>query len=112
MNLLLSILITLFLIGVLLSIVYIIVGFILEKKAKKTPVEEKVDTSNVPYLKQEESQQEKEQPIAEEEKAEEPAEETPAEEPVAEEPKEEKKAPRKRASSKAKAASKEDKKED
>ena len=52
-----------------------------------------------------------EEPVAEE-KVEEPAPETPAEEPVVEEPKEEKKAPRKRASSKAKAASKEDKKED
>ena len=109
MNLFLSILITIFLIGVLLSIIYIIVGFILEKKAKKAPVEENVDTSNVPYLKQEESQQEEEQPIVEEPQ---PVEEEKTEEPVVEEPKEEKKAPRKRASSRAKSASKEDKKED
>ena len=41
MDLFLSILITLFLVGVVLSIVYTIVGFVLEKKSQKqTPQEE------------------------------------------------------------------------
>ena len=70
MNLLICILITLFLIGVLLSIVYIIVGFILEKKGKNSNVEE--------------------EPVLEEKVEEQPQEEAPSE-PVEEAPKEDKK---------------------
>ena len=48
MDLLLSILITLFLVGVLLSIIYIIIGFVLEKKGSKENKEQETPQQEAP----------------------------------------------------------------